>query len=50
VFMYKLQVAGSMLPDAFHGNAYRGVWSMMVSTHLPSKTAEREEPLPRWQR
>ena len=27
----------------------RGVKPMEVSTHLPSFTAETEEPLPRWQ-
>ena len=26
-----------------------GVMPMVVSTHLPSTQADREEPLPRWQ-
>ena len=49
-FMMYCRVAGSRSPERVPMTMpSRGVMPMDVSTHLPSTTADREEPLPRWQ-
>ncbi len=50
LFMTNCTTAGSRSPERVPmGTPARGVRPMEVSWHLPSFTADREEPLPRWQ-